>query len=270
MSYIEAIILGVVQGLTEFVPISSSGHLILVHKIFGETGIDLSVDAILQLASILAVLIYFRTDIVRVIRTLFHHIAGRGVEQEDKNLLFAIVLGTIPAFILGVLLESKMETVFRSAHLVAYALIAGSIIMFLAEKIQGPTLKSNPQGRTLDGRKGFFIGLFQALALVPGISRSGSTISGGLFVGLNRHEATRFSFILSFPIIVGSGLKKFLDLSVSGGFMEIGTPLLVSFILSFVVGLISINLLLKYLKNHNLHIFVWYRLILAAVILFFL
>ncbi|OHA99537.1 MAG: undecaprenyl-diphosphatase UppP [Candidatus Zambryskibacteria bacterium RIFCSPHIGHO2_12_FULL_43_12b] len=263
MSYIEAIILGVVQGLTEFVPISSSGHLILVHNIFGETGIDLSVDAILQLASILAVLIYFRIDIVRVVSTLFRHIAGKGVEQGDKNLLYAIVLGTIPAFVLGILLESKMETVFRSAHLVAYALIAGSAIMFFAERY---ALKN----RELNAKRGFMVGCFQALALVPGISRSGATISGGLLAGLSREAATRFSFVLSFPIIVGSGLKKFLDLSASGSLFDIGAPLVLSFILSFLVGLLSIDLLLRYLKNHNLHIFVWYRLILAFLIIIFL
>lgn len=263
MNYFEAIVLGIVQGLTEFVPISSSGHLILVHKIFGETGLDLTVDAILQLASILAVLIYFRTDIIRVVRTLFKHISGKGVEQGDKDLLFAIILGTLPALILGVLLESKMETLFRNVHLVAYALIAGSLLMFFAERYA-------LQNRSLNAKRGIFIGLFQALALIPGVSRSGATISGGLLAGLNREEATRFSFVLSFPIIVGAGLKKFLDLSVSGTLFDIGGPLILSFILSFLFGLLSIDLLLKYLRNHKLNIFVWYRLILAGVILLFL
>jgi len=263
MNYLEAIILGITQGLTEFVPVSSSGHLILVHEFIGETAADLSVDAILQLASIFAVLVYFRADIWRVTSTLFRHVTGKGVEAADKNLLYAIVLGTLPALILGLFLESKMETIFRSAHLVAYALIVGSMIMFFAEKY-------GVQNRALNPKRGFIIGLFQALALIPGISRSGATISGGLMAGISREAATRFSFVLSFPIIVGSGLKKFLDLSVSGGIYQIGAPLILSFAISFFVGLVSIDLLLKYLRNHKLDIFVWYRLVLAAAILIFI
>ena len=266
MSFLEAIVLGVVQGATEFIPVSSSGHLVILHALFGEGSYDLSLDALLQLATALAVLVYFRKEIFRLVFSFFRLLARREVEAGESRLLGALFLGTIPAVVLGLLLEDKMETVFRSVNLVALMLLAGSLLMFLAEKSQGPTLTTN-QGRTLNSRKGFLIGLFQALALIPGVSRSGATISGGLFMGLSREEATRFSFLLSFPIIAGSGLKKLFELNSAGVLEGFGMPLAISLIVSFLVGLWAIDFLLKYLKNHTLNLFVAYRIALAVTIL---
>ena len=266
MSFLEAIVLGAVQGATEFIPVSSSGHLVILHALFGEGSYDLSLDALLQLATALAVLVYFRREIFRLVFSLFRLLVGREVEVGERRLLGALFLGTIPAVVLGLLLEDKMETVFRSVNLVALMLFAGSLLMFVAEKIQGPTLTTN-QGRTLNSRKGFFIGLFQALALIPGVSRSGATISGGLFMGLSREEATRFSFLLSFPIIAGSGLKKLFELNSAGVLEGFGMPLIASLLVSFLIGLWVIDFLLKYLKNHTLNLFVAYRIALAVTIL---
>jgi len=261
MSFFEALILGLTQGLTEFIPVSSSGHLIIVHKLFGTSGNDLMLDAVLQLATVLAVLVYFRKELWKLAKDTVCIVMQKPVEQKDKTLVGALFFGTIPALFLGLLLETKMETLFRSTHLVAYALLVGSVLMFFAERVKKV---SNP----LSVRKGIVIGFFQSIALLPGISRSGATISGGLFEGLSREEATRFSFLLSFPIIFGSGLKKLTDLfQVSGG---VSASQLLACLVAFIVGLFCIHYLLKYVKTHSLSVFIWYRVGLAIIILLFL
>jgi undecaprenyl-diphosphatase len=266
MSYLEALVLGVVQGLTEFIPVSSSGHLVLVHEFFGSTTQDLSFDAILQLATVLAVFVYFRKEIIDLVVSFFKIIFRKSIESEKKTFTLAIISGTIPALVLGILLESKMETVFRAPFLVALALIAGSILMFVAEKYYEKR-KSFVSTDTLSVKGGFIVGLFQALALIPGVSRSGATISGGIFSGLSRDAATRFSFLLSFPIIFGSGLKKLIEL---GDTSSVGGPLLLAFFLSFAVGIFAIHFLIKFLQHNSLKVFVWYRALLAIAILFFI
>ncbi|HLA26012.1 MAG TPA: undecaprenyl-diphosphatase UppP [Patescibacteria group bacterium] len=264
MDTFSALILGLVQGLTEFLPVSSSSHLILAREILGlQTENGLTVDAILQLATILAVGIYFYKDLIDLAKAAVFLILRKPIDPKNKTLLIAIILGTIPALIAGLLLEKTMETVFRSAELVAITLILGSILFLVAEKYA-------KQNKPLSINNGFLIGLFQTLALVPGVSRSGSTISGGLILGLTREQAARFSFLLSFPIILGSGLKKLIDLRHEQSANIINFPLLLSFITAFAVGLICIHFLLRYLKNHTLNIFIIYRLALAAIVLLFI
>jgi len=264
MSILHGIILGLVEGITEFIPVSSSGHLILVHQIFDIQGInDLGVDAIFQFATILAVLVYFWSDLWHLLMVFIRMCMNKIVANEDKYMIQAIIIGTIPAVIFGLFLQKYMETTFRSSYLVAWTLLAGSFLMYIAERFA-------KQNKTLTASKGFIIGLFQSLALVPGISRSGSTISGGLFSGLTRESATRFSFLLSFPIIVGAGLKSFLEVYKTGEIASIGSlSLVVGFITSFVVGLATIHFLIEYLKTHKLTIFIWYRVLLALVIFAF-
>ncbi len=234
------LLLGFVQGLTEFIPVSSSGHLILFRELFGIHGNDLAFDAVLQFATILAVAVYFWKDLWAL---LF-----------DWKKLKIIILATIPAVIAGLLLESYMETVFRNVTLLAVTFILGSIIMLVAEGYA-------KQNKELNIKNGFVIGLFQCLALIPGMSRSGMTISGGLFTGLTREQATRFSFLLSFPIILGSGLKKLLDLP------EIHSELVWASLIAFVVGLMSIHFLITFLRKHTLKTFAYYRIVIAIVIL---
>ncbi len=261
MSIWDGLILGTIEGLTEFLPVSSSGHLILARQVLSLNIVGgLGVDAVLQLATILAVAVYFRQDLWRLLQTALSF--GRA-SSPDKNLLYAIVLGTIPGVILGLLLESRMETIFRNPVLVAGALIFGSALMWAAERWGKSITQISPS-------RGLVLGFFQALALVPGVSRSGATISGGLLLGLSRVEAVRFSFLLSFPIILGSGLKKLFDLYISGGFTADFMPLMAALLTAFAVGLISIHWLINYLSRHGLGIFIWYRVALALIVIAFL
>lgn len=254
LDVVSLTLLGIIQGLTEFIPVSSTGHLILARDVFALSGeYGLAVDAVLQLATACAVLVYFWKDI----RTFL--LGG------ERNTVLAILVGTVPAVILGLMLEDSMETVFRSAHLVAYALLVGSAVMFAAEYWPH---KLSPGAMT--PWKGLVVGLFQSLALVPGMSRSGMTISGGMLLGLTRAEAARFGFLLSLPILFGTGLKKLLDLSSTGILADIGTPLLIGSVASFLSGLIAIYLVLSIVRRAPLTWFVGYRVLLAAAILIFI
>lgn len=260
MTFSSGIILGAVQGITEFLPISSSGHLILAREFFGlYADHGLAVDAVLQLATSLAVLAYFRRDIAGMIRTFFAYVSGKAVGERDRIMFLAVMLGTVPVVAAGLMLEGFMETVFRNPLLVAGALAAGSILLFAAEKLAS-------QDNDLSLRRGIAIGFFQVLALVPGFSRSGATISGGLIFGMKREDAARFSFLLSFPAILGSGMKKLIELYGGQALGEFGLPLAASFAVSFAVGLLSIHFFLRFLRRHTLHVFAAYRLLLAAVI----
>lgn len=262
MDLIQGIILGVVQGLTEFLPVSSSGHLILAREVLGlETDFGLAVDAVLQLATALAVLVYFRRDWLMLFRAFLKFLSGTGgeVDASSRTLLWSLVAGTVPAVFFGLLLEDYMETAFRSALLVAGTLALGALLFIVVERL---THRSLP----VTIGKAIVIGLFQSLALVPGLSRSGMTIAGGLLMGLSREEAARFGFLLSFPIIAGSGLKKLFELFGQGYVADFGLPLLVAFVASFVVGMAVIHWLLRYLRTHTLLPFAWYRLGLAALV----
>jgi undecaprenyl-diphosphatase len=260
MEFVNAIFLGIVQGLTEFIPISSSGHLIIAREFLGEqVSYGLAFDSVLQLATTFAVLVYFWKDIIGYIKTFFALVFRRPVEKKEKILLYAVMLGTIPAIIIGLLFEDAMDTVFRNPLLVALMLVIGGLIMLVAEKI-------GKQKHTLTVSRGFWMGCWQALALVPGFSRSGMTISGGLLLGLTRVEATRFSFLLAFPVLLGAGLKKLLDLGTSGILDAVAGPLIAGSIASFLVGLLAIHFLITYLQKHTLNVFVWYRFALAIVV----
>lgn len=265
MTHLVAILLGFVEGATEFIPVSSSGHLILVRQFLGvNDSAGLTFDAILQLATTFALIAYFWKDLWNLFLTFLDLVMGKNQKTEDKTLLWAIILGTIPAIIFGLLLEKEMETVFRNAKLVALTLVLGSLLMYLAQLYSKKFLQKNRQMSIL---KGLSVGFFQCLALVPGVSRSGATISGGLFAGLSREEAVRFSFLLSIPILVGSGLKKLFEVRHELFLPGVGTNILLGSVVAFVVGLISINFLIKYLKNHNLNVFIFYRVVVAILIL---
>jgi len=257
------IALGAVQGLTEFLPVSSTGHLILARELFNlNTEYSLAVDAVLHLATALAVLVYFRKDILRLTRSALSWVSGRAVEKSDKILIGALILGTIPALAFGLLFSDALESTFRSPQLVAYALIGGSVLFFAAERLA-------KQNATLSVSKGIAIGFFQALALIPGTSRSGATISGGLLLGLAREDAARFAFLLSFPVILGAGVLKLFDLESSGVLAAEGGNIALAALAAFASGMFAIHVLLRFLKTHTLDVFIIYRLALAALILFF-
>jgi len=264
MSIFEALILGVVQGLTEFLPISSSGHLILARSLFSIESADaLAFDAVLQLASIVAVLLYFFPDIWQLTQTALRKLSRLPVNQRDETLLYAILIGTIPAVILGLSLESLMETIFRSPLLVAGVLVLGSTLFMYAEW----KYVHAPRTNEMTLKKGLIIGFFQSLALIPGMSRSGASIAGGMLFGLSRVEATRFSFLLALPVITGAGLKKFLEMITSDQTIIWGS-VLVGALAAFVSGLIAIHFMISFIKRHTLWPFIWYRIILASFVLF--
>lgn len=255
-----AIILGFIEGVTEFLPISSSGHLIIARQLLGVNDFGgLSYDAVLQLATTLAIVVYFWRDILNLINIVFKLVFKKTIEEKERILLYAIVIGTIPAVIAGLLLETYMDTVFRNVNLVALTLILGSGLFWLAQKF-------SKKNKELTVGRGVMIGFFQCLALVPGISRSGATISGGLITGLTQEESVRFSFLLSVPILLGAGLKKLFEVRHEIFTNNFGTPLLLSSIVAFITGLLAISFLIKYLKTHNLDVFIWYRIALALAI----
>lgn len=266
MTIFEALFLGLVQGLTEFLPVSSTGHLIIAREVFNiGTENSLAFDAVLHLATVLAVLLFFRKEIWSLIVTAVRFVTGKIVDSYERTLLLAVIFGTIPGAVLGLLFEGFIETTFRHSLIVAGGLIAGTIVMYLADRFA-------KQNENMTLKKGFFIGCFQALALLPGMSRSGLTISGGLFNKLTREEATRFAFILSFPIILGAGLSSLSKL-IGGAPMDASwTMLIAGSIAAFVSGLWAIRFLVNYLKKHTFTVFLWYRVLLAAllVVLFFL
>jgi undecaprenyl-diphosphatase len=263
MTYFTAIILGIVEGATEFIPVSSSGHLILARSILSvNDSLGLSFDAVLQLSSTIALIIYFWKDLWKLFLVFIDLVTQGNVSDKDRILLYSIILGTIPAVIFGLLLESKMDTIFRNVTLVSVSLIAGSLLLWLGQKFA----KENNE---LSVGRGIMVGLFQCIALIPGISRSGATISGGLFSGLTKEEAVRFSFLLSVPVLFGSGLKKVFEIRHEIFSTNLGPHLLIGSLASFIVGLVSINFLIKYLKKNNLNIFVWYRVGLAILILIY-
>ncbi len=264
MEFLMAIILGLVQGLTEFLPVSSTGHLILVRELFpGEHEMgELAFDAVLHLATTGAVLLYFSKDIGRMIHAGLRYLGRLPVDERDMTLVKSLAIGTIPAVILGVLLEDFMENAFRSPLLVAGVLIIGSGIFAYAEYVH----TYRPTDNVISPRIGWRIGLFQALALIPGMSRSGITISGGLILGLSRVEAARFAFLLAIPVMLGAGGKKLLELITEGAqtewlFLATGAAT------AFLVGLAAIHFMMNFMRNNSLWPFIWYRLLLAVFVL---
>jgi undecaprenyl-diphosphatase len=269
MTILTAIILGAVEGLTEFIPVSSSGHLIIVRALLNTSSGGLSFDAVLQLFASLALVVYFRKEVGRLFQTFLNYLFRKQVGSTDKILFWSVVLGTIPAVIFGLLLEKTMDTVFRSTSLVAATLLFGSTLMWWAQNEAQKNGTEN-SGQQLSVKKGIAVGFYQCLALLPGVSRSGASISGGMFSGLSRQDAARFSFVLSIPVLLGSGLKKLFEIRHELIFSGLGLPLLVGSIVSFITSLLAIGFLMHYLRDHKLDIFIWYRVVLALALFLFL
>lgn len=264
MDIFSSIVLGFVQGVTEFLPVSSTGHLVLTHSLLGvEDTSSLAFDAVLHLATALAVIVYFFDEIYILIQTVMRKLGRLPVNEKDFTVVKAVGIGIIPAIILGLILESTMEQMFRNPILVAIVLIVGSLFFMYAEY----QYENNFHTGEVDVKTGFKIGLFQTLALIPGFSRSGATIAGGMILGLSRSDAARFSFLLAVPIILGAGAKKILELissDVEVAWLSIGVGAFVA----FVVGLCAIHFMISFVRKHTLWPFIWYRIILACFVLF--
>ncbi len=264
MTYLEAIILGLIQAVTEFLPISSSGHLVLANDFLGVLGGgSLAFDAVLQMSTALAVFVYFRRDFWLLLQSLLRRLGRLPVNERDLIMAKAILIGTVPAVILGIFLEDIMSTWFRNPLLVAAALVAGSLLFIFAE---WRYYNSVPQNE-MNLKKAVQIGLFQCLALVPGFSRSGATIAGGMLLGLSRKEAARFGFLLAVPLLIGAGSKKLLELLMIGGDFNFGV-LLVGCLVSFAVGLLAVHFMLSFVRRYSLWPFIWYRLMLAFLVVY--
>lgn len=263
MDALSSLWFGLLQGLTEFLPVSSTGHLVLLHEFFGAGQDDLAFDAVLQLATVLAVMIYFRRDIFDMANAVLRQLSRLPVNEKEITLAYALMAGTIPAVFAGLLLESYMETIFRDPLFVAGVLVAGSILFMIAEWLYITRRRDDK----ITVAKGFKVGLFQCLALLPGFSRSGASIAGGMLLGLTRVEAARFSFLLAVPVILGSGLKKLLDLMMAGDQVAWG-DLFVAALVAFGAGLFAIHFMLSFVRRHTLWPFIWYRLTLASVVIF--
>ncbi len=264
MDTISAVILGFVQGFTEFLPISSSGHLILMHSVLGvEDKHSLAFDAILQLSTVFAIIVYFFEEIRVLLWTMMRKLGRLPVNERDFTMVKALALGTLPAIVLGLFLEDLMETAFRNPLLVAFVLILGSILFMFAEY----RYDNCYHDREVTPKMGLKIGFFQALALIPGVSRSGASLAGGMLLGLSREDAARFSFLLAVPIILGSGMKKLIEF-ISIDESVAWSPLIFGSIVAFTIGLIAIHFMIGFVRRYSLWPFIWYRIILAGFIIF--
>jgi len=265
MSILHAIILGLIQGLSEFLPISSSGHLILAREVFGwkigSAEIEKTFDVALHLGTFIGIAAYFWKDIGRLIRGFFKAIVKRSLAADPYSKLALLVLiSTIPAGVLGIKGEALIEKTLGAPLIICGLLIGFGILMGLADWMGKKARELNSVGWS----EAIIIGLAQAIALAPGTSRSGVTMTAGLFLGLKRETAARYSFLISLPAIAGAALYKGAKLMHSGMPADLGGPMLAGTLAAAVSGLFAIYWLLRYLQSHSLLPFVIYRVVVAA------
>ncbi len=264
LELIEAIFLGVVQGLTEFLPVSSSGHLLLGQYFLGldQERFGLSFDVAMHLGTLLAVVSFFWRDLIRMAFAFLRSLRHRDLSEPDQRLAYLILASTVPAALIGYFLEDFFETAVRSPWVVVFNLVLVGVLFIVGEAVGRRTR----QASKLTFVEAIGIGLAQAAALVPGVSRSGATITLGLFLGLRREEAARFSFLMSVPIIAGAGALQLREVVLEG--MSAYDTLLfgVGFITSAFVGYLAIRFFLRFVVDHNLRAFAYYRFGLAAVV----
>jgi undecaprenyl-diphosphatase len=263
---VQAALLGLIQGLTEFLPVSSSAHLILARMFFGFDAdkFGLSFDVACHVGTLIAVLIYFRTDVMRMIAAL-PRLFGPGAD-EAARLVWLLVVGTIPAVIVGVLFNRIIEEDLRTPKVAAAMLAAGAIGFFVADRL-GTNSRSE---RSLTLAEAFWIGCAQAAALVPGVSRSGITITMALLLGLRRAEAARFIFLLSIPAILGAAVSEAPKMLKVGATPGMASLFAIGIVTSAIVGYAAVKYFIRYLANHSLDVFAWYRLALSATVVIWL
>lgn len=265
MHLIQSVVLGVVQGLTEFLPISSTAHLRVVPALLGWEDPGVTFSAIIQLGSVIAVLAYFARDLVSIATGFFQSVAKKDYTSQDVRIVGAIVLGTIPICVLGLAFKHLLEDEhgpLRQLIVVGVASIVMAIALFVAEKVGSRTREIKDVG----GRDGLLIGIGQAMAIIPGCSRSGSTLTAALLLGMKREDAARFSFLLGIPALVLSGLLELKTALQKGLTGESTSALLVGLAVAAVVSYAAIWWMLKYLRNHSTVVFIIYRLIFGVAV----
>lgn len=265
MSWMQVIVLSVVQGLTEFLPISSSGHLAIVSRLFFSDDAGASFTAVSQLGTEAAVLVYFGRDIIRIVRAWFAGLADKARRDVDYRMGWFVIIGTIPICVLGLLFTDQIRSGARNLWLVATALIVFALVIALAERVG----RQSRHAENLTWKDAVTVGFAQCLALIPGVSRSGATISAGLFLNVDRELAARFGFLLAIPAVFASGLFSLPDAfsPVTEGMSATGAQLLVSVLIAFVVGFAAISWFLKFLISHSMYWFVGYRIVLGVVVM---
>jgi len=261
----QAILLGLTQGASEFAPISSSGHLILVPwmldiPIVRQADLNKTFDVALHMGTLLGAVIYFRHDLARYLVAWFRSLGSRHIETTDERLAWALVIGTIPAVLVGAALEEVIQENLSQPWLIAVMFVAFGVVLWLVDRIMAQARAFE----TIGVRTGLYLGIAQSLALQPGVSRSGVTMTAARLIGLDREASARFSFLLSIPVVLGAGLFKSVDL-VQHGFQGYGSEFFWGFVASAVSGFVVIAFLLRYLRGHSFVIFLWYRLAVAAL-----
>jgi len=265
MSWWQVIVLAVVQGLTEFLPVSSSGHLAIASQLLFARDAGASFTAVTQLGTELAVLVYFARDIVRIAGAWLNGLAVAAQRTAEYRLGWYVIIGTIPICILGLLFSEEIRTGVRNLWVVATALLGFSAVIAAAEYLG----RQNRHLNKLTWRDAVIVGIAQALALVPGVSRSGATISAGLFIGLDRELAARFGFLLAIPAVFASGLFSVPDAfhPVSAGMGATGPQLTVAALIAFLVGWAAVAWFLRFLLHHRMYWFVGYRVVAGIAVL---
>lgn len=265
MSWWQTIVLAVLQGLTEFLPVSSSGHLAIASRVFFAGDAGASFTAVTQLGTEAAVLIYFAKDIWRILTAWFAGLTDAARRTADYWLGWWVIIGTIPICVMGLLFKDQIRSGARNLWVVATAMVVFSAVIALAEYVG----KQTRDVEQLTWKDSVIVGLAQCLALVPGVSRSGATISAGLFLGMNRELAARFGFLLAIPAVLASGLFSLPDAfkPVTEGMSATGAQLAVAIAIAFVVGYAAVSWFLKFLVRHSMYWFVGYRVVLGVTVL---
>lgn len=264
MSTLEAIILGLIQGITEFLPISSTAHLRVIPALLGWQDPGAAFTAVTQLGTLVTTFVYFRTDLWRLAQGAWRGVrSGKPLETPESRLAFGIIVGTVPVGVCGLAFKNLIKNELRSLNVVAFSLIALAILLWVAERIA----KHRRDIAQMTFKDAVLVGVAQSLALIPGVSRSGITLTAGLFLGLRRESAARFSFLLSVPAIAAAGLyelKDVLETDAMGGAVLV--PTLIATVVAFLSGLAAIAALIAFLQKHSTAVFIVYRILLGAAL----
>lgn len=264
----KSILLGIIQGLTEFLPVSSSGHLVIFQHLFSIVSDNVAFEVIVHLGTLMSVVVVYWTDIVQMIKSFFVGLLSGKIKKAYENdlhfkLSLLVIIGTVPAVIAGIFFRDFFEEIFHNIKLVGVTLLITSVILFLTRFIK-------VHDKKLSFGKALLIGTGQAMAIFPGISRSGTTIATSLYLGINRKDAARYSFLLSLPVIAGAAVLELKDFISEGLATDQVGILLVGFFASFIIGYLAINFMLKVIQSGKFSLFAPYCALAGFVVLFFL